>query len=343
MVQGMKTNRWIAGCFAAVLFAWGAVAIAPSVARAEETSLALPAVSLTFTPAYVAEAKGFWKDQGLDVKETLIHGVGAPNAVIAGSVDFTLTTASTFGRAAARGQRMLVIANLLDRPMMELVLRKDFADAKHFDPKAPLAERAKALKGATIAVDGIYTNLHAYAQLVAIRAGLDPETDIRVTPMPAPNMPAALKTKSIDGFSSSLPWTISAVQGGEAVMVASSARGDLPELVPFNYSVVMTRPSLCAQHRPICEKMAHGFVLANQFIKDHPQETVALVKPRFPTMSDAILTASIATIRSAIAVPPLPTLKGFEDSEQFNVNARVMKPDEALKSFAGLYTTEFVK
>jgi len=324
------------------LVAFAAV-LAATAARGEGTSLALPATSLTFTAAYVAEDKGFWKDQGLEVKQVLIQGVGAPNAVIAGSVDFTLTTASTFGRAAARGQRMLVIANLLDKPMMELVLRKDVASAKGFDPNAPLAQRAKALRGATIGVDGIYTNLHAYTQLVAIRAGLDPETDIRVTPIQAPNMPAAIKTKSIDGFASSLPWTIDAVQSGEAVMVASSPRGDVPELLPFNYAVLMTRPSLCADQRAICEKMAHGFVLANQYIKDHPQETVALVKPRFATMSDAILAASVDIIRTATSVPPMPTLKGFEDSEQFNVNARVMKPEEALKSFDGLYTTDFVK
>jgi NitT/TauT family transport system substrate-binding protein len=335
MAGGMKRA-------ASGLLALAAVFAAPA-ARGEETSLALPATSLTFTAAYVATDKGFWQDQGLVVKQVLIQGVGAPNAVIAGSVDFTVTTASTFGRAAARGQRMLVIANLLDKPMMELVLRKDFADEKHFDAQAPLAERAKVLKGATIGVDGIYTNLHAYTQLVAIRAGLDPDSDIRVTPMPAPNMPAALKTKAIDGFASSLPWTIDAVQSGAAVMLASSPRGDLPELLPFNYSVVMTRPSLCAEHRSVCEKMAHGFALANQFIKDHPQETVALVKSRFSTMSDAILAASIETIRGATSVPPVPTLKGFEDSEQFNVNSRMMKPEEALKSFDGLYTTEFVK
>jgi NitT/TauT family transport system substrate-binding protein len=335
MAGGMKRA-------ASGLLALAAVFAAPA-ARGEETSLALPATSLTFTAAYVATDKGFWQDQGLVVKQVLIQGVGAPNAVIAGSVDFTVTTASTFGRAAARGQRMLVIANLLDKPMMELVLRKDFADEKHFDAQAPLAERAKVLKGATIGVDGIYTNLHAYTQLVAIRAGLDPESDIRVTPMPAPNMPAALKTKAIDGFASSLPWTIDAVQSGAAVMLASSPRGDLPELLPFNYSVVMTRPSLCAEHRSVCEKMAHGFAHANQFIKDHPQETVALVKSRFSTMSDAILAASIETIRGATSVPPVPTLKGFEDSEQFNVNSRMMKPEEALKSFDGLYTTEFVK
>lgn len=323
------------------VIALAATTILTTAARAEETSLALPAVSLTFTSAYVAKDQGFWESQGLTVKTVDIQGVGSPNAVIAGSVDFTLTTASTFGRAAARGQRMLVIANLLDRPMMELVMRKDVAEAAGFNAKASLPERARSLKGMTIGIDGVYTNLHAFTQLVALRAGLDPEKDLRVAPMTAPNMPAALQTKAIDGFTSSLPWTIDAVQSGAAVMVASSARGDLPELLPFNYSVLMTRPQLCTEHRSVCEKMAHGFVLAAQFIRDHPQETVALVAKRFAQTSPAVLTSAVETIRAATPMPPVPTLKGFENSEQFNLDARVLKPEEALKSFDGLFTTEF--
>lgn len=321
-----------------VLLACGACA--PQ-AQAEETSIALPTLSLTFTSAYVAQDQGFWDQQGLNVKTVVIQGVGAPNAVIAGSVDFTLTTASTFGRAAARGQRMLVIADLLERPMMELVLSKDAATRGKFNAEAPLAERAKILKGKVIAIDGVATNLHAYAQLVALRGGLDPDKDIQFAPMAATNMPGALQSKAIDGFSSSLPWTIDAVRSGAAVMVASSPRGDLPELIPFNYSVLMTRPSLCEEQRSICEKMAHGFVLAAQFIRENAEGTIAVVKKRFPQTSDETLAAAVETIRGATPAEPIPTQAGFENSEKFNVNARVMKPEETLKSFEGLFTAEF--
>ncbi len=333
--QKTKSGALLAAAFTSLLGA------APT--RAEDTSLALPSVSLTFTSAYVAEDQGFWQDQGLAVKTIVIQGVGAPNAVIAGSIDFTLTTASTFGRAAARGQRMLVIANMLERPMMELVLRQDVAAAGGFDAKAPLAQRAKILAGKTIAIDGVATNLHAFTRLVALRGGLDPEKGFSVAPMAATTMPAALQSKSIDGFTSSLPWTIDAVQSGAAVMVASSARGDLPELLPFNYSVVMTRPSLCAEHRSVCEKMAHGFVLAAQFIRTHKSETLTLVKKRFPQMSEAILAASLDTISGATPAKPVATVAGFENSETFNVNAQVVKPEDRLTSFAGLYTDEFVR
>jgi hypothetical protein len=59
-------------------------------------------------------------------------------------------------------------------------------------------------------------------------------------------------------------------------------------------------------------------------------------------MSDQILAASLATIRNATPETPTPMLDGFENSENFNVNAHVLKPEERLKSFDGLYTDEFV-
>lgn len=331
--------RCAAAALAALAFAMPAAAQAP--ARLE-TSIALPTTSLTFSTTYIAQDLGFWDKQGLAVKVVVIVGVGAPNAVIAGSVDFTLTTASTFARAAERGQRELIIANTLDRPMMEVVLRKDLAEAGGFDPAAPLADRAKLLRGRTMAVDGIYTNIHAFLQLVARKGGLDPETDLNVAPMIAPNMPAAMAAKAIDGFSASLPWTVAAVATGQAVLVASSPRGDLPELLPFAYSVLMTRPAVCTDHPAICERMAAGYAAAGTFLREHPQAAVPILKKRFPNIADDMLHRSIETVRAATPPQPKVAPVALENSEHFNVAAGIIKPDAMLKSFAGLYTNSFV-
>jgi hypothetical protein len=44
---------------------------------------------------------------------------------------------------------MLAIANMIDKPVWVTVVGKESADAAHFDPKAPLAQRAKILAGKT--------------------------------------------------------------------------------------------------------------------------------------------------------------------------------------------------
>ena len=91
-----------------------------------------------------------------------------------------------FLRAAASGQRLLAIANLIDRPLVELVLRKDVADAAGITEKTPLAERAKALKGKTIGIQGVGSIVHAWERLVVNRGGLDVEKDVRIAPMDPP-------------------------------------------------------------------------------------------------------------------------------------------------------------
>src|SRR6516225_4911028 len=106
--------------------------------------MALPAQTLTFSTAFVAEDAGFYRNEGLKVSHRFLVGVASPNAVIAGSADFTIGTGPVFLRAAAQGQRMLAIANLLDKPLVEMVLRKDAAEAAKITPGMPLAERAMA-------------------------------------------------------------------------------------------------------------------------------------------------------------------------------------------------------
>jgi len=97
----MKTHRTT--LFAGALI----VAIASGTfARAEneKTSLALPTLTVTFMPVYVAKDLGFWEKLGLDVSLHAITGMGATNAMLSGSVDFTVQSgkASSAATCAAR-------------------------------------------------------------------------------------------------------------------------------------------------------------------------------------------------------------------------------------------------
>ena len=314
-------------------------------ARAEanlHTSLALPSTSLTFSGAYLAKDLGLFEKNGLDVKVLDINGVGAPNAVLSGAVDFTLTTGSTFARAAVRGQKMLILANMIERPQMELVLSKPIAERLGFDGAASVAQRGRLLKGRTIGIDGVFTNLHAWVQLVARKAGLDPDKDFKVTPLPAANMLAAMATGTIDGFSSSLPWTISPVMDGSGVILASSFAGDAPEIIPFAYSVLVTRPAVCVENRALCAKMTAAFAEAARILRNDQPRALATLRLRFPQISEPVLKASLEMIARSTPALPEATIQGLENSETFNVAAGVLKPDDKLKTYDGLFTTEFL-
>ncbi len=76
------------------------------------------------------------------MKTQLITGIGSFNAVIAGSADFSVSSAASLTRAAAKGQRMLAIANMIDKPVWVIVVSKEIAEAAHFDPEGAACARA---------------------------------------------------------------------------------------------------------------------------------------------------------------------------------------------------------
>ena len=78
-----------------------ALATAPLSAQPalEDIIISMPNFTFTSTPNFIAEELGLWAKYGLRVKIIQIAGVGATNAVIAGSADFVQAGGSTLTRA----------------------------------------------------------------------------------------------------------------------------------------------------------------------------------------------------------------------------------------------------
>ena len=330
----------------ALLAAVGVVALiapsAPARAEVEHTSLAVPATVVLFLAEYVAEDQHLWEQQQLDVKVQFIAGVGSMNAVIAGSTDFSMSSGGSLTRAALHGQPLLAIANMGDHNGQDLVIRKDVADAGHFDPKAPLSERAKILKGKTIGIDGMQSVVHSLVRVVAKEGGIDPDS-VTVSPMQPADTLAAFARHAIDGFAGGPPWTQQVVTDGTAVVVASGVAGEPKEYDPIGSVMVITRPDFCKTHESICVKMGHSMKLAADFIHTHPDECIAILKKRFPGVADPVLKASYEAVRDMTPQPPAPDAQQLANAENMNVAAGFMKAEDKLKSYDSLFTAEFAK
>lgn len=326
-----------------VVIAVGLCAAVPAVAaEKDEVILAVPALSLSFTMEYVAMDLGFFTEQGVAVKEVDIAGLGAINALIAGSTEFALASGASLTRAAARGQRLLAIAALSNRPFVQIVMRKEVAEKAGFDPHASLAQRALVLKDHTMGVDSINAVNHAYLRVIAGIGGYDPES-IPIAVVAASSLPAAFATKQIDGFAMTPPWPEKPLVDGSAVLIASGPDGDPPNLAPMINSVLLTRPEICEKRAATCAKMGRAYARAATVIREHPDQAITVLTKRFPILDQKTIEASFAVLRKITAVPPAPTLDGIRNNETFNVMAGLLKPEEALKSFDGLFTDEYVR
>jgi ABC-type nitrate/sulfonate/bicarbonate transport system substrate-binding protein len=71
--------------------------------------VSLPVVALTTAPVYLAEAKGYFAQEGLSVELTVTSG-GGPDikALIAGDVDFTYTASDQVILPWQEGKRLVM-------------------------------------------------------------------------------------------------------------------------------------------------------------------------------------------------------------------------------------------
>jgi len=308
----------------------------------QDIIISMPNFTFTSTPNFIAEELGLWAKHGLRVKIIQIAGVGATNAVIAGSADFVQAGGSTLTRAAARGQRLLAIANTAERNIVAITMRKEVAEAAGFDAKAPIEKRAQALRGRTFGVGAINANPHAYLLAVAARGGVKPD-ELRVTALEGNAMWAAFQSKQIDGMSNSPPWPLKPVVDGLSVVIASGPNGDPPNAVNFAYNVVLAKPETCQKRKAVCAGVGQVMKEAIAYIHTNPAEVIAILGKKFPNLEPALIAAAFEEIRKSTPNVPVVTKEALDNADDFNVEAGMMKASDKLNSYDGLYTDEFVK
>jgi ABC-type nitrate/sulfonate/bicarbonate transport system substrate-binding protein len=317
----------------------------PARADMEKTSMALPAVAPIFALSWVAQDAGIYKDVGLDVTEQMVRGVGATNAVISGSMDFANSSGSTLTRAVAKDQPIIGIATTYDRTGFWIIINKTIADERHFDPKAPLAERAKVLKGLRFTVGSLQTLPHAYLNAIAKIGGLDPQTDLVAAAISLPDTLPSMANGTIDGAAVGPPAVQQAVRAGSAVVVADGTTGnpiDPPWLARIDSIVVIAKKDTCTTRRSVCMKMGEALTKAAAFFHDRPKETAAIMGKRLnftdpPILEDMYRVTAESTPRS-LAV----SAKGLETADQLNVDAGFMPADQKLTSYDHLFDNQFV-
>lgn len=317
--------------------------VAGTTSAQDQAKLAIPTFSLTLSPIYIAMDKGLWKAEGLELEMPLIAGIGATNALLAGSVEFTATTAASFTRAIGRGQKLVAIGNTLEKVQLEIVVSKALADKAKLVANDPIGKRAAVLKGAKIAVDAPNTIVHGYVRYAAVAAGLDPDRDVTISPMQPPAMLQALKSGQVDGFAMSRPWPSMVRREGLAVTVASSPSGDFPELNPFGYNLIITRPGVCEAKPTTCRKLMTGLRRALELMHDQPAEALAVLKKRFEKTDPDLVEDAFKGVMAG--TPRTPELKeaGFTNAQQYMLKAGQIKADEVLKTYAGIYTNAYAK
>lgn len=187
--------RFTAGCGIALAALITLALGAGEAAAADKVKVAVVS-SLGSAPIYIAQAKGYFKDEGLDAE--LVHFDSAQPvavAVAAGDIDFGATgLTGAFFTFADNGVLKLIGAGTWERPGFQglgLIASNQAWDSG--------VKTIAALKGHSVAITQIGTALHYSLYLMLKKYNVDLK-DVRVLPLQSnPNVASAITGGQADG------------------------------------------------------------------------------------------------------------------------------------------------
>jgi NitT/TauT family transport system substrate-binding protein len=263
--------------------------------------------------------------------------------LIAGSVDFASGSGPTLLRANVNGQPIVAIAALQDKLITEVVASKAALAKRGITAKSSFAERARALKGMTIAVGAINGLDHTYVRYVMQKAGLNAETDATITVMDPPNMLAALQSGTIDAFSFVNPTTSLALRSGNASILITEPAQDAPEINPYDQTVITTRTAVCAQRKTVCTKFIAGLRSAAQLMLKDPKRAAAILKARFPELPDDVIASSLREVIDATSASLTVDQRALKYVQDFSVRAGILTPNANIDPLTKVFSNDFNK
>jgi NitT/TauT family transport system substrate-binding protein len=317
---------------------------APAAAQAPtKVKLTMPVTALSMTPVYLAQARGFFAQEGLEVSPTVTGGSGPDiRALIAGEVDFTFTPGDNVLLAFQEGKRLVMVMSGLNRLFINWAMHKDVARERGITETTPLPDKLRALKGLNVGVTTPGALTAHLAAFVIRKAGYVPQQDVKVLPIGAGlTWLAALENRKVDVALTATPVPETAIQRGFAIMFIDNAKGEDPSFTEFLMVNLITRPEVIEKSPDLVRRMSRALVRANQWARSAPvEEVAAALRPTFAQVDPAIHLAGVK------AVIPALNADGRTTERSFLVTQEVLEQAGLLKRRAGfgdVVNNDFVK
>lgn len=275
-------RRFLAGLLLAVFIVPACLSDPVHAQAPTKVKLTMPVVALSMTPVYLAQAKGYFAEEGLEV-EMITTGGGGPDikALIAGEVDFTFTPGDNGILPSQEGKRLVMVMSGLHRLIINWAIHREAAKDKGITETTPFAEKLKGLKGLTVGVTQPGALTAHLAAFVIRKAGYVPQQDVKIIPIGAgPTWLAALENRKVDVALTATPVPETAVSRGYALMLIDNAKGEDPSIPEFLMENLITRPEVIEKNPDLVRRMVRALFKANKWaLAATPEQVAEALKP----------------------------------------------------------------
>ncbi len=255
----------------------------PERAAARDLLLAEPVHHAGFLPVYVARHKGFFKDEGIDLKITVMGSGGMVNATLTGDAFAFIGSVDHNAFARARGAQLTAISNLLGRANIYLMARTDIP---------PIAGDVPSyLKGKRIAVSSYGGTPNNVLRYFLKKWNMDARKDVTLIEVANTSVvPATIKAKQAEIGVSAEPFITQLYkQGIWTQPIFNTGK----ELGPFTDTALSVRGDTIEKDPATVKAFVRAMVRGLVYTDTHRGEMLEFAKAEFPTASEEDLKASL--------------------------------------------------
>ncbi|HVA15006.1 MAG TPA: ABC transporter substrate-binding protein [Stellaceae bacterium] len=293
-----------------------------------EASATLPTVTIgkavdtiPFTVVDVALAEGYFKQNGVDVEEELVHGSSAANAaMIGGSLQFACEAANPLMLARSHGVPIMSVDAVDDGVGLQVLVSTEWLAKHPISADATFKQRMADLNGAILAEVG--TTEQSFFGLLRGWAGLPPSSGYKVEKIDSlAAISLAIQKGIVDISIQSPPHSFQLTQQGYAKDFAD--RRNVKQFNNVAYDILTTTPAYAQAHPQITTDVATSIAQALNFMRNHPKQTLALEEKHFATLSAAVLQESLEFI--PFAKDGMQSRKGWENAVELAQQTGLIK------------------
>jgi NitT/TauT family transport system substrate-binding protein len=294
----------------------------------EKLRMTIPVHAFVFYPVYAAVDKGYFKEAGIEMEIIPTQGDGPDvDALIAGSVQFTTSTPNRLLTAYEQGKPLKAVMAVSSKMQINCFVNKETAAKAGMTPNMALTDKLPKLKGMTLAG----TRPGSFSYLVGIdyimRGGLKPQDDVKIIGAGGgTSMIAAVENKQADLACSASPVPELAIARGKSEWFVNNSVGEDPLFPELLFETVYVRPEYAKTNADTVRKVLNAMVKASQWIlKATPEEHLALLKPRFESVEDDVILASVNNAKNGITATGCITPGQVEGVVKFLQRTEMMK------------------
>ncbi len=219
-----------------------------------------PAPNVQYLPAYLAQAKGIFKDEGLEVELISVRGAKeGVQALVSGDIQFNMTVGPVLPAIWA-GLNLKLLAQMVGMPTFSLIVR-------------PEVNKVEDLRGKKVGV-AFGGSTFALIHELFRHFGVDPEKEVEYVNIPgAPPKLAALEKGIIAGALMAPPTEVVAVKAGFKRLVFL---GDIMPDLPFT-GLIATGLYIKENPRAV-QKMVRAIVRGVYATADNPEAAIGVMQ-----------------------------------------------------------------